>query len=87
MNYYCYNVLYIIQIIIIFALYIIHIFKESGISYPIRVIETINTVLESDLPDIFNIDRSSVIKLKKFVYLLASMSPFKPNILKLSETR
>ncbi|MCD4789845.1 MAG: AAA family ATPase [Bacteroidales bacterium] len=60
-------------------------FKESGLSYPIRVIETINTVLESDLPNIFNIERSSVIKLKKFVYLLSSMVPFKPNILKLAE--
>lgn len=60
-------------------------FIESGTSYAIKILETINTVLESDLPNIFNIDRSSVIKLKKFVYLLASMFPFKPNILKLSE--
>ena len=60
-------------------------FIESGVSYSIRILETINTVLESDLPNIFNIDISSVRKLKKFVYLLASMFPFKPNILKLAE--
>jgi len=60
-------------------------FNDNSVSYQIRLLETINTVLESDLTNIFNIDRSSVRKLKKFVYLLASMFPFKPNILKLSE--
>ena len=61
-------------------------FKESGPSYPIRIGEIMNTTLESDLPGIFNIERASVIKLKKFVYLLASMVPFKPNVSRLAQS-
>lgn len=47
--------------------------------------QTINLVLESDLQTIVNIEYSSVIKLKKLLYAIASAEPFKPNISKLSE--
>ncbi|PIQ28448.1 MAG: AAA family ATPase [Bacteroidetes bacterium CG18_big_fil_WC_8_21_14_2_50_41_14] len=60
-------------------------FAEYKESYFLRLTEVLNTVLESDLPGIFNIDVSSVVKLKKFIYLLSSMVPFTPNISKLAE--
>jgi len=60
-------------------------FAESKESYYLRLTEVVNTVLESDLPAIFNIDVSSIVKLKKFIYLLSTMVPFTPNISKLAE--
>lgn len=60
-------------------------FTESKESYYLRLTEVVNTVLESDLPVIFNIDVSSIVKLKKFIYLLSAMVPFTPNISKLAE--
>jgi predicted AAA+ superfamily ATPase len=60
-------------------------FAESKESYYLRLTEVVNTVLESDLPSIFKIDVSSIVKLKKFIYLLSSMVPFTPNISKLAE--
>ncbi len=60
-------------------------FAEYKESYFLRLTEVLNTVLESDLPGIFNIDVSSVVKLKKFIYLLSSMVPFTPNISQLAE--
>lgn len=60
-------------------------FKEYQESYLLRLTEIVNTVIESDLPGIYNIDVSSVVKLKKFIYLLSSMVPFTPNVSKLAE--
>jgi len=60
-------------------------FTEYKESYFIRLTEIVNTVIESDLPGIYNIDVSSVVKLKKFIYLLSSMVPFTPNVTKLAE--
>jgi len=60
-------------------------FAEYKESYFLRLTEVLNAVLESDLPGIFNIDVSSVVKLKKFIYLLSSMVPFTPNISQLAE--
>jgi len=48
--------------------------------YPIRLNETINTVIEVDIPSIFPIDYSSVQNLKKLVRLICESHPFTPNI-------
>lgn len=47
--------------------------------------ETINLVIETDLPAIYNIDYSSVIKLKKLIFLIGSMVPYIPNVNKLAK--
>jgi predicted AAA+ superfamily ATPase len=49
-----------------------------------RLLRSTLQVLESDLPAIFAMDYSSVQNLKKLLYLLASMVPFKPNISRLA---
>ena len=46
--------------------------------------ETINLVIETDLPAIYNIDYGSVVKLKKLIFLIGSMVPYIPNVNKLS---
>jgi len=48
--------------------------------YLIRLNETINTVIEVDIPSIFPIDYSSVQNLKKLVRLICESHPFTPNI-------
>jgi predicted AAA+ superfamily ATPase len=60
-------------------------FIENPANYHHRLQNTVNTIIESDLPAILNIDFNSVHKLKKLMYVLATSSPFKPNISKLSE--
>jgi uncharacterized protein len=59
-------------------------FKESGPDYLKQLLNTINIVLEVDLPAIYNIDYNSVIKLKKMLSVLSRIVPFKPNIEKLA---
>jgi predicted AAA+ superfamily ATPase len=55
-------------------------FIESENSYPVRLLNILNLVLESDLPTIFNIDYYSVIKIKKMLSVLSRVVPYKPNI-------
>jgi len=47
--------------------------------------QTINMVIETDLPAIYNIEYSSTLKLKKLLYLIGGIVPYIPNIKKLSE--
>lgn len=55
-------------------------FIENEQSYWMRLNETINQVIENDLPAITNIDFSSMIKIKKLVFIIASLVPYTPNI-------
>jgi len=60
-------------------------FMEGRSFYHERLRQTVNTVLETDLPAIFNIDFQSVLKLKKLLAVISSVVPYKPNISKLAE--
>ena len=59
-------------------------FIEGHSFYHERLRQTVNTVLETDLPAIFNIDFQSVLKLKKLLAVISSVVPYKPNISKLA---
>ena len=60
-------------------------FLDNPNNYQQRLLNTISTILEGDLPAILNIDYSSVIKLKKLLYIISTSVPFKPNITSLSQ--
>jgi len=60
-------------------------FIEDEKHYHTRLNETINIVLESDLPAIFNIDYEAIIKLKKLLFILSTIVPYKPNVNKLAQ--
>jgi predicted AAA+ superfamily ATPase len=60
-------------------------FKESIEDYNQKLAETINIVLEVDIPNMGDINFSSISKLKMLLYIIATSAPFKPNIQKLSE--
>ena len=51
--------------------------------YKIKLNETINTVLEVDIPSIFNIEYSSIRNLKKLLLVLCQSVPYTPNITQL----
>jgi predicted AAA+ superfamily ATPase len=57
---------------------------QDNLSYPIRLKETINTVIEVDIPSIFPIEYDKIINLKKLVKLICLSKPFKINIKELS---
>jgi len=59
-------------------------FTEGADHYFERIEQTVNEILENDLPSIENIDFSSIYKLKKLLMIIAELVPFKPNVLKLS---
>ena len=58
---------------------------EDPTGYYQRINNAITTTIENDIHILYNIDLSSVLKLKKLMVILASMSPFKPNIEKLAK--
>jgi predicted AAA+ superfamily ATPase len=60
-------------------------FIENPDNYHHRLQNTVNIIIESDLPAVLNINYSSVQKLKKLLYVLSTSTPFKPNISKLSQ--
>lgn len=60
-------------------------YKEDKDTYPERVLQTFNTIIESDLPNVENIDIHSVHRIKKLFYILSTLVPFTPNISKLSK--
>ncbi len=58
-------------------------FEERG-TYLVRLQETVNAVIEVDIPSIFPIEYENIINLKKLVKLLCVSKPFKINIKELS---
>ena len=58
---------------------------EDTKGYPLRLKQTINTVIEVDIPSIFPIEYEKIISLKKLVRLVCESPPFKINIKALSE--
>lgn len=58
---------------------------ENKDNYLQRLINTVLLTLETDMPAILNIDYSSVVKLKRLLYVITTSSPFKPNISELSQ--
>lgn len=60
-------------------------YKENIQSYHNRLIQTVNTVLESDLPSVEKIDYYSIDKIKQLLYIISRMVPFTPNISQLSQ--
>ncbi len=59
---------------------------EDSDTYEQKIIQIINLILESDLPNIEKIDISQIRKLKKLIYLLAVSVPFIPNITEIART-
>ena len=53
---------------------------EDTEDYLLRLNQTVNTVIEVDIPAIFPIDYSSIQNLKKLVRLICESQPFTPNI-------
>jgi predicted AAA+ superfamily ATPase len=58
---------------------------ENPKSYGIKLEETINTVIESDLPIIFNIEPQNIQKLKQLIFLLCNSNPYELNLTQLSQ--
>jgi predicted AAA+ superfamily ATPase len=55
-------------------------YKEDLTSYQIRLLNTVNAVLESDLPAVEKIEFVTVQKLKRMLTVIATMTPFMPNM-------
>ena len=58
---------------------------ENKDDYHIKLTNTINTVIESDIPSIFSIEYSNIVLLKKLVMLICKSNPYKPNMKTLLE--
>ena len=59
-------------------------FKEGIASYSDRLLEVVNTTIESDLASIFSISHEKLDALKKVLYMLCSTTPYEVNKSKLS---
>lgn len=59
-------------------------FLENKNTYAIKLGNTANLILETDLPALYPIEYGNIIKLKKLLGLLSSIGPYKPDINKLS---
>ncbi len=60
-------------------------FNEGQEEYHTRLKQTVNHILENDLPSVELIDYQAVLKLRKLLSILSEIVPCKPNISKLSE--
>ncbi len=60
-------------------------FIEGETDFYQRLKQTVNHILENDLPSIERIDFIAVQNLKKLLSIITEIAPFKPNILKLSK--
>lgn len=59
-------------------------FREGVRSYGNRLLEVVNTTIDSDLASIFNIGHDKLDALKKVLYMLCTTSPYEVNKSKLS---
>jgi len=60
-------------------------FTEGEAEYHTRLKQTVNHILDNDLPSVEKIDYTAVLKLRKLLSILSEIVPYKPNISKLSE--
>lgn len=60
-------------------------FREDIATYGIRLLATINQVIESDVPALVPVDYPSIVRMKQLTGIIAESVPFKPNIVKLCE--
>ena len=60
-------------------------YMEDVAGYGERVLQTFNTIIETDLPNVEGIDFYSISRIKKLFYILSAMVPFTPNISQLSQ--
>ena len=58
---------------------------EDELNYYLRIKQTVNQILESDLISVVKIDYNAVNNLRKLLSVITEIAPFKPNILKLSK--
>jgi len=59
-------------------------YKQNRKNYAQKLFEIVATVLESDLPIVFNIEPKNIFKLKKLLSLLCQAKPYELNITKLA---
>ncbi|MFA9214741.1 MAG: ATP-binding protein [Candidatus Methylacidiphilales bacterium] len=59
-------------------------FTEGSSSYLHKLGNTVNLILETDLPAVYNMEYKNVFKLKKLLHFLAVSGPYKPDITKLA---
>ncbi|MBN2805916.1 MAG: ATP-binding protein [Prolixibacteraceae bacterium] len=50
-----------------------------------RMMQVVNTIIETDLPSVHRIDYNAVLKMKRLLAIIAESVPFKPNVKKLAE--
>lgn len=60
-------------------------YQENETKYHHRLRNTVNLIVETDVPAVANISYASVVKLKSLLQLIAQSVPFKPNISWISE--
>jgi uncharacterized protein len=60
-------------------------FIEGEDAFHDKLRQTVNQVVETDLPAVAPIDFSAVLSIKKLLSILAEIVPYKPNIVKLSQ--
>ncbi len=60
-------------------------FKEGEAEFQIRLKQTVNYLLDRDLPSVEKIDYNAVHYLRKLIAILAEIVPYKPNIVNLSQ--
>jgi len=60
-------------------------FKEDEQNYFQRIEQTVNEIIETDLPKIEHINYSTIYNIRRLMAIIAQIVPFKPNILKISQ--
>lgn len=60
-------------------------YLESETSFYQKLSNTVNLILETDVPSVYKTEFQTIYKLKKLLYVIAQSVPFQPNITKLSE--
>ena len=60
-------------------------FRDGETEFQFRLKQTVNHMIDCDLPSVENIDFNAVHYLRKLISILAEIVPYKPNIVKLSQ--
>ena len=57
---------------------------SDGEGYELRLINVVNRVIETDIPQYARLNISSIVKMKRLLNVIAASVPFKPNVSKLA---
>ena len=61
-------------------------YQENEGTFEQALLQTVNTIIESDIPSAIDVERVTILKFKRLLHIISGMAPFTPNVSNLAHS-